>query len=626
MLGSSQRCRFGHLNELPDIDDAISRQRQAVALTDDEDPNKSIYLFNLGNSYELRFECIHEVEDYVAAVSAFQAATLSNASYSHLALSAARKWADLAHRNGALTSALNGYHTALAILPHVAWPGLDMLSRQEWLFRENAEYLGCCAATCAIQLGSLEEAVELLDLGRSVFWKQAESLRGDFEMLNEETPELAEMLGSISRQLDSMNFSGSFPTVEKWKVEVDHRSREAIGMERRALVCKWEELLERVREQTGFEFFLKKIPFPKLCEAAIAGQVVILNTSNYGVDALVFNATHQIKHIPLPDIDIVTLHELSADIILQRPGNAAKAQLKNYTKRYLNPALRAVWNNIVRPIFDKIDIPLKGHVVVPHDRIWWYPTGPLAFIPIHAAGCGGAIDVSRLVISSYVTTLESLFQAQKKDTLDSARPATFLGISQPNTSGQSPLPLSTKEVQGVVQVIRSGGWSEDNIVHLDGIHATVSAVSDALETCSWVHFACHGHQGPSRFFDSAIALSDGGLDLSQIASKRLVNGRFAFLSACHTASAPTYLPGEAMHLAAGLQFAGFPSVIATMWGISDLDAPKVANDTYNYLCHHGVDRCDLSEAATALNRAVASLREDNSVTVDRWAPFVHFGI
>jgi hypothetical protein len=49
-------------------------------------------------------------------------------------------------------------------------------------------------------------------------------------------------------------------------------------------------------------------------------------------------------------------------------------------------------------------------------------------------------------------------------------------------------------------------------------------------------------------------------------------GQFAFLSAFHAASGLKELPGEAMHLAAGLQFAGFPSVIATMWGISDEDA------------------------------------------------------
>jgi CHAT domain-containing protein len=81
-----------------------------------------------------------------------------------------------------------------------------------------------------------------------------------------------------------------------------------------------------------------------------------------------------------------------------------------------------------------------------------------------------------------------------------------------------------------------------------------------------------------------------------------------------------------MHLAAGLQFAGFPSVIATMWGISDEDAPKVADRTYQYLFRNGMEGLDPSDAATALNRAVLDLRDDPSVTIDTWAPFIHYGI
>jgi CHAT domain-containing protein len=138
--------------------------------------------------------------------------------------------------------------------------------------------------------------------------------------------------------------------------------------------------------------------------------------------------------------------------------------------------------------------------------------------------------------------------------------------------------------------------------------------------------ACHGFQDPKLGIKSAFALHDGHLELTKIASKRLSNGQFAFLSACRAASGQKDLPGEAMHLAAGLQFAGFPSVIATMWEILDEDAPKVALYTYNYLFRNGIEGLDPSNAATALNHAILHLREDPGVTVDRWAPFMHFGI
>jgi CHAT domain-containing protein len=125
---------------------------------------------------------------------------------------------------------------------------------------------------------------------------------------------------------------------------------------------------------------------------------------------------------------------------------------------------------------------------------------------------------------------------------------------------------------------------------------------------------------------SDFALHVGFLEIGKISSKRLSNGQFAFLSACQAASGLKDLPSEAMHLAAGLQFAGFPSVIVTMWNICDKDAPKAADKTYQFLFHNGIQALDHSEAAIALNYAILQLQEDPSITVDRWTPFIHFGI
>ena len=81
-----------------------------------------------------------------------------------------------------------------------------------------------------------------------------------------------------------------------------------------------------------------------------------------------------------------------------------------------------------------------------------------------------------------------------------------------------------------------------------------------------------------------------------------------------------------MHLASALQFIGFLNVIATMWAVFDKDALIVADHTYQYLFQNGLQGYDPLEVATALNCAVLHLHEDPSVTVDRWAPFIHFGI
>ena len=125
---------------------------------------------------------------------------------------------------------------------------------------------------------------------------------------------------------------------------------------------------------------------------------------------------------------------------------------------------------------------------------------------------------------------------------------------------------------------------------------------------------------------SAFALHDGLLQLDAIASKRITNGQFAFLSVCQAATGLRELQGEAMHLAAGLQFVGFGSIIATLWSICDEDAPLIAQRVYQHLFRDGVAGADASDAATALNRAVLALRQDKEIGIDRWAPFVHFGV
>lgn len=63
-----------------------------------------------------------------------------------------------------------------------------------------------------------------------------------------------------------------------------------------------------------------------------------------------------------------------------------------------------------------------------------------------------------------------------------------------------------------------------------------------------------------------------------------------------------------------------------MWSIADQDAPRLSQHIYEYLFASGMQELDSSNAAAALNQAVLRLREDPEVTLDRWAPFVHFGI
>lgn len=163
-------------------------------------------------------------------------------------------------------------------------------------------------------------------------------------------------------------------------------------------------------------------------------------------------------------------------------------------------------------------------------------------------------------------------------------------------------------------------------LQLDGDKATSDAVLNAMGEYSWVHLACHAAQeeggDPSQ---SAFHLCDGNLTLEAITQRSFRNKGLAFLSACQTATGDGELSEEAAHLAAGMQMAGYPSVIATMWSIQDEDGPEVAGEVYAELLKDG--SMDCTGASRALHKAIATLREKvGASSFERWVPFIHMGL
>jgi len=258
---------------------------------------------------------------------------------------------------------------------------------------------------------------------------------------------------------------------------------------------------------------------------------------------------------------------------------------------------------------------------LPH--IWWCPTGPLTFLPIHAAGLYDQSfpgpNILDFAVSSYTPTVTTLLEALQKN------PIVYkglLGVSQSCTPGQSRLPNADKELD----LIKQFGSSLD-IHSLQGELATVECVLEGMKKRSWVHLACHAVQHPSSPAESAFCLHNGNLTLSKIMTKSFDNADFAFLSACQTATGDKNLPDEAVHLAAGMLAAGYQSVIATMWSIGDNDAPLIADEVYSHLrCGAGPNS---TMAAHALHHAVKKLRKKlekaGSPAFLSWVPFIHVG-
>ncbi|KAG1811384.1 CHAT domain-containing protein, partial [Suillus subaureus] len=82
-----------------------------------------------------------------------------------------------------------------------------------------------------------------------------------------------------------------------------------------------------------------------------------------------------------------------------------------------------------------------------------------------------------------------------------------------------------------------------------------------------VHLACHGKQDQTPPYNSHFAMRDEPLTPPDITEKDIPHAEFAFFSACHTTVGDEETPDEVIHLAAGLQFSGFKSVVGTLWEV-----------------------------------------------------------
>ena len=254
-------------------------------------------------------------------------------------------------------------------------------------------------------------------------------------------------------------------------------------------------------------------------------------------------------------------------------------------------------------------------------RVWWFTSGFLTFLPIHAAGIYGdeafpGSKLSDFVVSSYIPTLSSIITDPPPTTLPNHQ---VLAVALPV---ESQLKGAWKELDCIVNWV-----GPKNVKKLVESEATLENVIAGLKESSFVHFACHGVQDGLDPNESALLLANSSrLTLSLLHRLSLPHAQLAFLSACQTAAGDETLVQESVHLAAGMLSVGYRGVIATMWSIMDSDAPIVADEVYAQLFKDSEP--DPTEAARALDKAVKKLIKNSNGKKPfvSWVPFIHIGI
>ncbi|KAG8771760.1 hypothetical protein FRC12_003429 [Ceratobasidium sp. 428] len=614
-LGSLFALRFRAFGNTEDGHEALTHLTKAMRLDFDQNPDRTRRLICLGELYlELFLQSDYAQRSIVIpTIKCFYAAAHVVAGRPSLWLYAARRWVLLV-RPLSLELALKAYAYCMMLLPQVVWIGTSVTDQHACVAREVRDMVAE-ATSVAISLKKYDLALEWLEQGRSIAWGQLLQLRTPFDELSARCPELADALLQISRELESTLMS-HLP--EQLPPEAGSLCSD-MSLRQRRLAERREELLQSIRGLPGFSDFLLPAKVQKLAGLVNTGVTVVVNVSDTQCDALIIRSwAPGISHVSLPAFSLWKAKdahlELEFCIVAQRSRRGVK---RSQCKPDFKHVLLLLWCDVVKPVLDHLTIkydPLCKDL--PH--ITWCVSGPLSFLPLHAAGDYDhpSTVLPNIAISSYTPTITSLAQ-------ESSSPHAFSGLlmvgHESSIRNLNPLPGAKAELDQIASHARA-----IRITRIEEESACADAVLQGMADHSWVHFACHGSQNKLEPMKSALHLHDKDLDLLTIARTRLENAQFAFLSACQTATGDAALPDESIHLAAGLLMAGYPTVIATMWSISDADAPLVAGKVYESLLENGVPNS--RKAAKALHKAVASLRE--SIGVDefaRWVPYIHIG-
>ncbi|KAJ7785623.1 CHAT domain-containing protein [Mycena olivaceomarginata] len=614
------------LDDVGYIDSAIVLQEAAVDLMPDNHPGKAKYLLSVADSFLARFKFKGNITDVQEALNAFSMATCNEFTEASTRLICATRMADLCDAHPELSSPIDAHKLTLNLIPKLVWLGSHVKHRYQRMSIVGAAVNG--AISVAIASGDMVTACEWMEQGRCIVWGQILHLRTPLDALREKDLSLAEELTVISHELDQAGITKPYMVMQH---DSKHESiLEPDISKRHELAARYEALLEKARTIPGMERFMLPKSLAELRTAAGSGHIVLINVHKTRCDALIVNnSSGSVIHVLLPDLKYLEIEKwyLNMFQLLTQSGVRVRASRPVYPKEgdsndSMMNILEKLWLNLVHPVLARLE--LLSPVDQPHSplpRITWCASGPLVFLPLHAAGIYREPNQPKTfdyVVSSYTPTITALLEQRVGQ--QQSPTGRLLAVSQPNTPRQQPLPGTEQEMASLTESL---GGSE--LLVLGASSATKNAVLQEMGRYPWIHLACHAFQDSTDPTKSGFILYDTTLELIDIMNQSFGHTELAVLSACQTATGAKMLPEEAVHLVAGMLIAGYRSVVGTMWSVGDQDAPIIAQKFYSYLMNDAGG--DSKKSAYALHYAVKMLRDKvGEKNFIKWVPFIHTGV
>ncbi|KAH9046329.1 CHAT domain-containing protein [Lactarius deliciosus] len=665
-LAEWHKTKFSHTNDISDIEESIEYRRRALDATHSSDPWRVISLGFLRHILHFAFEKTSKIE-YLneSIVLGYDILKLESAQRSHFhaikwlvssLITRSRflrrtedlhesvrlmsiaiddqyyaqepdrfrlscEWAVLA-RLIRHPSVLTAYKSAksligkfLSFAPTVSIQHTRLVAIDEYCRAMPLDY-----ASCQIDLGRFEEAVETLEQGRALLWSERRGLRTLMAQFFKEHSPLAKGFAEINRELEAMTVSitpsgrmemeDGVPQDRDW---TDPFGR--LVVKRQKLMEERDALILQIQGLPGSAGFLKAPSFTSLRSAASRGPIVIINHCEWRSNILIIFHSSLPCTIPIANDFYDRANQLRDELAKARKHGLDSGKYQET----LCSVLKGLYELVGEPVIKRLR--LLG--VPEQSRIWWCPTSVFCSLPLHAMGPIPSNDTSEryfsdLYIPSYTPSLSALIESRKASPQILEKPSLLL-VAQPDDS----LP----GVRGEIKVIRK---LEERATATEFVssEATPASVIKGLRGSRLAHIACHGVLETGKPFEASFKLHGGSrLTLLDIVRSQLPEAEFAFLSCCHAAEiTEESIADEALHLTAAMQYCGFRSVVGTMWEMADTDGRDLAKSFYKSLLfgeEAGVPYYERS--ARALRDATQRLRGKRGISLERWVNFVHYG-
>lgn len=622
------------------IEESIEHLEKAASLSRSEQPLTGGIQASLSDALYMKYDQSMKEEDLKRAISYGERAFNIESALPAVRIRAAYRggiWSAQSSRtveDRQRTARLLG--GAAQLLPIISPRDMARLDQQSRLSRFNAYGISADATASALDAGLPPSyALRLLETGRGVIISNLLDCRSDLSALRDVHPDLARDLEGLREEYD--HYAG-FASTSMNTVDTAAAGSAKAFSDKKDLyhvrISRIEEQLQKklkeIRSQKGFENFMMLAQIEELSGLGEDGcYIVAINASQIRCDAFVIH-DGQITVVPLPNLHLKEL-EVNEKRFREAIINCSKAATA--ARESLVKMLRWLWEVCGKPLVDQVFSRRAGSKVKP--RVYWILGGILGRLPLHACG---AYDQQSLeeeqvqaqtmfssVISSYAPTLRAL-QYSREQAAQLAKNKDCLGgaliVAMPETEGAAKLRFAEEEASAIQAL-----FGKSELLLSPSLHEVVVA----LLRSRIAHFACHGTsdgKDPGQSHLKLLDYRDNPLSVERLMGLKVKNCSLAYLSACDTANAEVSdLVDESLHIVSGFLLAGCPSVIGTLWKVSDDQAKHIATEFYSRLPLTEGSR-DTGPSAVALHNAIKQLTFSSSEIRDPlvWTAFVHYGV